>query len=60
MKIFNNLTHHHTICLKLGNRFFTSLIILGFECKAIICSTIEEKLAFYCQMFSALVVTVVN
>ena len=31
MGIFNNVRHRHAICFKFGNRFFTSLSMLGLE-----------------------------
>ena len=41
IKIFNNVKHRRTICLKFGDRFFTSLTMLGCEAKANICSSIK-------------------
>ena len=46
MRIFNNVKNNHTICLKFGDRFFTSLTMLRLETKAIICSVIKENLNF--------------
>ena len=48
IKIFNNLKHRHTIYLKFGGRFFTSLTMLGCEAKASIDSTIKgNEILFY-------------
>ena len=44
MRIFNNAKLYHAIFFKFGDRFFTSLNMLGFEAKANICSTIKENL----------------
>ena len=60
MKIFNNVKHCQAICLKFGDRFFTSLIMLGCEAKVSTCSVIKENLILYCRNFSAFVVAVIN
>ena len=61
MGIFNNVKHRRTICLKSGDRFFTSLTMLGLESKsASICSTMKENLILYCRKFSAFVVAIIN
>ena len=51
MRIFNNIKYRHAICLKLGNRLFTSLTMSGHEEKAINCSEIKENLILYCRKF---------
>ena len=60
MRIFNDINHRHAICLKLGDRFFTSLTMLGLEGKASICSEIKENLILYCRRFLAFVVALIN
>ena len=47
MKIFNKVKDRHTICLKFGDSFFTSLTMLGPEAKAGIFSTMKENLILY-------------
>ena len=60
MGIINYVKHRHTICLKFGGRFFTSLSMLGLEEKARICSAIKENLSLYCSRFTAFGVAVIN
>ena len=57
MTIFSNAKHCYAICLKFGNRFFTCLIMLGFQAKAIIYSKIKENLPLYCRKFSEFVIS---
>ena len=60
MKVFYNIKHCHSISLKFGGTFFTSLPVLGCEAKATICSAIRESLILSCHKFSAFFVTVIK
>ena len=59
-KTFNNVKDRHAIFSKFGDRFFSSLTMLGPEVKASICSTIKENLILYCRKFSAFVVAAIK
>lgn len=45
MKIFNNVKHHDTVCLKLGHRVFTSLKMLQLEPKPV--SALKLKKTYF-------------
>ena len=60
MKIFSNVKHRNTVCLKSGDRFFTFLTKLRWEAKASICSAIKKNLILYSHKFSVFVVAVIS
>ena len=59
-KTFNNVKDRHAIFSKFGDRFFSSLTMLGPEVKASICSTIKANLVLYYRKFLAFVFTDIN
>ena len=60
MRILNKLKHLHVICLKYGDKFFTSLIMLVPEGNASISSTIKGNPISFSRKFPAFVATVIN
>ena len=60
MAVFDIVIHRHVICLKFGERFLTSLTMLGLQAKTGICCTIKENLPLYCRKFSAFVIAVIT
>ena len=44
MTILNSITHRHTNCLKFGDRYYTSPMILELKANASICSKIKRNL----------------
>ena len=51
-RILNSVKYRHAICLKFGDRFFTSLAMLGYEARASICYATKENLILCCRKFS--------
>ena len=49
VRIFNNVRYCHALCLKFGDRFFTSLTMLVLEAKASVCYTIT-KIYFFIKI----------
>ena len=58
--MLNKVKHRHAIYLKFGERYFSSLAMLGLDVKGSICSTIKETLIVYCHNFLTFVVAVIN
>ena len=58
--MLNKVKHRHAIYLKFGERYFSSLAMLGLDAKGSICSTIKETLIVYCHNFLTFVVAVIN
>ena len=59
LKTLDNVKHRHTLCLKFGDIFFTSLMRLVLEVKGGICFTLQENLLLCCRKFSAFVIAVI-
>ena len=59
MRIISNVKYRHTIRLKFGEKFLTSLTKLILQVKASICSTIKENVLLYYRKFSGFNVVVV-
>ena len=57
MTIFGNKKHRHSICLKVGDRFFTFLTML--QAKASVYYTIKENLSLHCRKFSPFPIAVI-
>ena len=59
MRIFNNVKYCHAICLKLGDRSFTFLTMLGLEAKTSICYAVKDNLFLHGRKFPAFVIAVI-